>query len=501
MKTKLTREYAQELAAAPRRPWGPGYGTPRISASILRSDGFLEAGVSGRSGGGYALFEEMEDKDPHLYSVLQTRRNGVLARGRTVAPASTSPADLDVARWLDRSLQAIPRFDSALLHLLDSISRGMAVLEVVWGYDEEGRVVPVELKPRHAGRFNLGPRGELFLDDPAWARSGGYALEGERGELGRRLPERKFVLMRFDASDERPYGRGLCERVFWFWWFKKVNLKFWVMYNEKFGAPTVIARHDPGLSPVERDRLLDVIASLQADSGITLPEGVSIDLLESSRSGSAETYRDLAAWCNEEISRAVLGQTLTTSEGSRSGSFAMAKVHEAVRFDYVRSDAGLLMDTVNSQLVRWMIDFNYGEKFPAPLWQIDVRPEFDPETEINVDRQLIRMGVPLSTRHFYSKYGRPAPAEGERELRYDDSNLFQYHLQYGVLTINEVRASLGLRPVAWGERPTSLADSRSIPPTPPRGAASDAETEEEARERLRDQEAEERDDQPETPDR
>jgi hypothetical protein len=113
-----------------------------------------------------------------------------------------------------------------------------------------------------------------------------------------------------------------------------------------------------------------------------------------------------------------------------------------------------------------MIDFNFGEDHPAPRWRIDLRPEIDREIEAGIDRQLLQMGVPLPLRYFYEKYGRPAAGPGERALRYDDSNLFQYHLQFGVLTVNEVRASLGLPPVDWGDRPTSPVDAPETHPTP-----------------------------------
>ena len=58
-------------------------------------------------------------------------------------------------------------------------------------------------------------------------------------------------------------------------------------------------------------------------------------------------------------------------------------------------------------------------------------------------------------------------------LQYDDSNLYQYHLQFGVLTINEVRVKLGLPPVPWGDKPTSPADTRS-PQSTPGGSAGEA---------------------------
>jgi len=460
----LTREIATVRRHWPGLP-GPA---PRLSPHIARSQGFLESLARDWAGGVYALFEEMEEKDPHLFSLLQTRKNGLLARPRRLSPASADGAQ--AVHWVEELLAGLPDFEAALAHLLNALAQGMAVLEILWGFDRRGRVVPVALRPRHPGRFHLDDRGRLLLAEP-----GGVSDGAEPGRApGRALPERKFLLMRFGASDERPYGRGLCERVYWYWWFKKTNLKFWVMYNEKFGAPTVVARHQPGLSSVEHQRLLDVVASLQADAGVTLPEGIELSLLESNRRGSAETYRQLAEWCNAEMSRAVLGQTLTVAEGARSGSLALGRVHEAVRWDYVRADACLLAEVINGQLIRWIMDFNFGEASPAPRWSVDLAPERDLEVEATIDRQLLQMGVALPLRYFYEKYGRPAPTEAERRLRYDDSNLYQYHLQFGVLTVNEVRASLGLPPVVWGERPPSPANVRSASPAlPPSDVAGD----------------------------
>lgn len=212
---------------------------------------------------------------------------------------------------------------------------------------------------------------------------------------------------------------------------------------------------------------MEVIDSIQGEAGVTVPEGIVLELLEPRRSGSADTYRDLANWCNDEMSRAVLGQMLTVSQGEGgSGSLALGRVHESVRLDYIRTDACLLMDAINNQLLRWMIDFNFGVDSAVPHWTIDLTPESDDAVEAQIDRELLKMGVPIPLRYFYERYGRPAPEPGERLLRYDDNNLYQYHLQFGVLTVNEVRTSLGLPPVAWGNRPPSSSVGRSSSSTP-----------------------------------
>lgn len=483
----------QELAALQPRPRFPLSGFERVGDHLLRHHAATESAFRLSGPGLYGLFEEMEDKDPHLFSILQTRKFGILARPRRIQPASPSAADRDRAAWLGDLLDELPDWDGALMHLLDALAKGMAVLEIVWGFDAGGRVVPARLKPRNPGRFVFGPAAELRLLDEderlglrpgpldSTAITGGSHPNGFASPRpvdpfgfpvpGRRLPDRKFIVLLKDSTDERPYGKGLLERLYWYWWFKKNNLKFWVLYNERFGSPTVVAKHCGPIAPDERDRLTQILETLQADTGIVIPDAIALELLESRRASAGDSYADLADWCNDEMTRAVLGQTLTTGEGRRAGSLALARVHSTVRFDYIRTDACFLMDAVNAQLVRWIIDFNFGPDSPAPRWTIDLQPEIDREVEIGIDRQLLQMGVPLPLRYFYEKYGRPEAAEGDRPLRYDDSNLFQYHLQFGVITVNEVRSALGLPPVPWGDRPTSPANAPTSSRT--RGFAGD----------------------------
>lgn len=433
----------------------------RLSDHIARSEGY--AGHASP----YELFEEMEDKDAHLFSLLQTRKLGLLARRPRIEPAGDTPDARAAAEWLRRTLPTLPGWHTALLNLLDALGKGLAVVEILWAYDRTAHLVPAAFKPRAAGRFALDA-------DSRWG------LIDELNPLAPAapLPPRKFMLARWNANDDRPHGKGLCEKVYWYYWFKKNNLKFWLVYNEKFGSPTVVARHRAGLSDPERNRLLEVLDSLQNDAGVTVPEGISLELLEAARGGNADTYERLAQWCNAEMARAILGQTLTSGEGERSGSLALGKVHDAVRLDYARADALWLAEIINTQFIRPLIDLNFGASIPAPVWSLDLSTELDLTAEVEVDRQLLRMGIPLPTAYFYEKYNRPAPEPTAPTLTFDDSNLYSYHLQYGILTINEVRAKLGLATVPWGDaRPepaTNLSAARSASNAPRNPAGEDA---------------------------
>lgn len=447
---------------------------------ILRSESVAAGGAPGL----FALYDEMEQKDGHLFAVLQTRKNGLLSRPRTVVAASESPRDQRVARFVEAALRGIGGLEQALRNMLDALGKGLSVQEVLWRVGPEG-IVPKRLVSRDPGRFVPLPDGGLALrPDPF--------RPAARAESARSLAPRKFLVFRFGGLYDAPYGRGLCARAYWYYFFKKNNLKFWVIFNEKFGSPTVVGRYRPGAPEEDRERLMEVIENLQNDTGVTVPESVALELLEARRSGSADTYRDLADWCNDEISKIVLGATLTSGEGRRSGSLAMAKVHEAVRDEYVEADARALEEAVNGQLVRWIVDFNFGTGLPAPRWTIDTSREEDLEREARIDRELLAAGVALPRAYFYEKYQRPAPLADEAALRYDDQNLFQYHLRYGILTVNEARERLGMAPVPWGEervRPlqSETAEGTGLPAAPgapePQSLENPAEKAEARRER------------------
>lgn len=438
---------------APRRSdsfWNQYFDPEDLPAHILRSEGCHGGGIAGL----FRLYDEMEEKDGHLFAVLQTRKNGVLACPRRIVAASDSPRDQEIARFVDKVLNRIRDFDQSLLQLLDALGKGLSVLEILWEV-RDGHVWAKELRSRAPRRFSFSSDGALQL-------SPDFLPASSPANAARPLPDRKFLRFTFGGLYGNPYGRGLCARAYWYCWFKKNNLKFWVMFNEKFGAPTVVGRYRPGATDEERGQLLQIIDSLQNDSGVTIPESVTLELLEARRSGNVSTYRELADWCNDEISKIVLGATLTSGEGRRSGSQALGQVHERVRDEYVESDARALENALNAQLIRWIVDFNFGPDADAPRLSIDTSRDDGLEADLALDRGLVALGVALPKPYFYDKYKRPAPLPGQDALCFDDQNLFQYHLQFGIVTVNEARQRLGMPPVPWGgERVRTLTQDKS----------------------------------------
>ena len=148
------------------------------------------------------LFEEMEEKDPHLFSQLQTRKNAVTGLDYEIIPFdSDDPRDKEIAEFVEAQLGGIEGFEDIMLDLLDAIGKGFAVSEIMWSYDE-GHVVVGDIRSRHQKRFFWDS-----VDDS-------FKVRTQEAPEGIELPKNKFIVHKYKARSGHPEKRrGLQESV------------------------------------------------------------------------------------------------------------------------------------------------------------------------------------------------------------------------------------------------------------------------------------------------
>jgi phage gp29-like protein len=103
-----------------------------------------------------------------------------------------------------------------------------------------------------------------------------------------------------------------------------------------------------------------------SDSAGIISKNTEIEFIEAVRGSTKENiYKTLADFCNREMSKAIVGGTLTTDVGEK-GSYAASKTHNEVRLDLVKSDAWALANTIRMQILRPLVGFNFGWDTPVP---------------------------------------------------------------------------------------------------------------------------------------
>lgn len=84
------------------------------------------------------LFEEIEEKDAHVMSQMQTRKLAVTGLDWNLQPAGETDRDRDVANFVEHKIRKIPRLREVMLDILDAIGKGISISEIDWEVDAAG---------------------------------------------------------------------------------------------------------------------------------------------------------------------------------------------------------------------------------------------------------------------------------------------------------------------------------------------------------------------------
>jgi phage gp29-like protein len=351
------------------------------------------------------LAEEMEEKDLHYLGVLGTRKRAVAQLEITVEAADDSAraeADAKLIRdWLKREQLQMELFD-----ILDAIGKGFSATEIIWEMSET-QWMPCALKRR----------------DPRWFRfdwvDGETLLLRDIGE-DLPLPPFKFIDHRHPAKSGTAIRGGMARAVAWSWMFKNYTIKDWVAFAEVFGMPLRLGKHEVGETEDNIRKLAQAVSNIGSDAAAVISKSMEIEFIDGKKgSGGGDPsalYKGLADYCDQQVSKVVLGQTATTD--AIAGGHAVGKIHNEVRRDILAADAVMLGATLNRDLVRPMVDLNNGPPPSGvyPKMRIGLPEAVDIKLLTDSLGTLVPMGVKVPLKWVRDKLGAPEPDEGEPVL-------------------------------------------------------------------------------------
>lgn len=441
-------------------PWTT---TTQVSWTVASMRAALNSHETGDFSTSAKLIDAM-GRDDRLAAVLDTRVRGLLSRPISFVPPAGHEEDkraLAIAEALEESWSTMaPESELAAL-MRWRLMAGLGIAELRW--ETEANV--------------WTPR--LYAWNLQWARidtqTGDYVLQTQTGDVVVKPGEGKWLL----ASDgAEGYMRGLVRSTALSYLVRQFALRDWARYSERHGLPIVKALVPASTQAEEREDFFEDVRSLSTDTTVQLPIGVDergtsfgLELLEAS-DGSWEGFERLITSCNVSMAIAVLGQNLTTEV--QGGSYAAAKSQELVRQDYARADAEVMSTVLREQLIKPWVAANYAgaeELTPWAQWTI-AEPE-DMAAKATTMQAVIqsldnaeRVGAYIDTAAVLESYGIPMRELTEQQAQSAQAKVFEYHLKYGTMTVNEVRQQLGLKPVSGGNvliAPQTVATLREEP--------------------------------------
>lgn len=204
------------------------------------------------------------------------------------------------------------------------------------------------------------------------------------------IPRRREILLTVNDSKGYPYSEyigqtlievgepedlglmaDLCGQLIW----KRNAQQLWATYSEKFGLPLITATTNKS-GDAEIARIKRMLQALGEAAQAVLPEGTTIDVKESKTGDAYMVFDKQIERANTELSKAVLGGTMLTDNGS---SRSQSEVHERNLDDKLsEDDRRIITFTVNDQLIPMLA-----------LWGHPFNPDtdefkFDPGDEMDL---------------------------------------------------------------------------------------------------------------------
>lgn len=434
-----------------QRPDSTVYVEPGASRSILEWTPALIKAARVQADAGHlelaADFWESAMADDRVQAALSTRTKGLIAL----------PLSFEAVRGSKRLVKALEAgedfyvaFPSAELGQLLAWGLGLGVgaAQLVW--TDRGaavnRLVPI-LKVWHPRNLRRDTQRRVWQ-----ARvEGGQWRDIDAGDG-------KWILYT-PYGESRPWAWGVWRAIALWHLLKQYAIQDWGDYSAKNAGGHVVATTPEQFSKEKRKEVAQDLFALQANSAIALPAGVTLELLES----DANTYQTFVAQkdaADMGMAVAILGQNLSTEV---SGPVATgATLHGRVLQVFIDADAETLSTCLHDQALTWWAEFNFGARELAPWPKWDTTPPEDKKARVEVLRTvaealntLSSANAPVDVRALLEQFGVPMKDPKDIEQL---GQVYKYHLDYGALTLNEIRERLGLPPVKGGdEAPKPLA--------------------------------------------
>lgn len=264
--------------------------------------------------------------DSHLSAVWELQRKAkVISLGFSI-----SGPDGEEVKQLTEWFKA-PWFTTFCGLAMDSKLWGFEVIEfgdIVNGAFSYVRRVPHHLviPERHELRQMVNqPRGVCYLDEPYndW-----YLGIGNEDDLGLLVKAAMHTIS------------------------KRFVKAAWDEFAMDFGMPTRVVTLDSSADDNQKDEMVTTISDAGRGAVIAINKDEDLKFLQAQSVDAYKVYQEDLGYCNAEISKLIVGQTMTSENGS---SRSQAEVHERVTDTLMISDSQWLADVVNIQLMPFLV--------------------------------------------------------------------------------------------------------------------------------------------------
>jgi hypothetical protein len=373
----------------------------------------------------------------------------------------------------------------------------LALLSLVYGFACFER--RYEIRGGQARLVNLGERMQWTISEIDLNRDGTIRQVVQDIAASRGMPANRLLWYVHEREGATWTGRSLLRAAYGPWLIKHEMWRVTATSNRRFGMGVPSVEAPPGATPAQVTEAQRLASSMRVGdtAGMGLPHGFTAKL--TGLSGSVPDTKAFIEYLDQQMSTLALAGFLDlgqTETGSRALGESFVDLFmlslQAVADEIARvATAG---QPGMTGAVTDLVDLNWGEDEPAPrIVCTDVGRRHDLSAEAL--NGLITSGAitadPELESYLRKAYRLPDRAQEDG----GSGRAFEYDLDFGILTIDERRAQIGLDPLPGGQgnrlpEPSSLrvppgATSQAVSPSAEPGGNGTAPVAARARPRRR----------------
>ncbi len=355
----------------------------------------------------YDVFESVVLGDGHTRGLYEQGLDEVAAVPWTLRPGDDRSGSKQAVDELTAAFM-VANVDSAIEHLATGRFFGSAYVEVAWAKRPDGIEIPVE--------FVCVPHRRFIFDERSRPR-----LTSDRNPYPGELLERRAGSSWIRGETNRwrkQVQAGILRTVAWWCVFKRMSVREFLIFCEKFGIPFILGKHGDNAGEETRKKLKEAIAALGTEGRAILGPDVQIEILDQVLRGGGGDHLHAAIiqLCNSEISKAITAGTLTSDTGG-PGSFALGQVHANQKHKLSLAQARAIGKWIYRDVgLEFLVRNKLTAHATAPWMHLHVQ-KLELLQDAQAVKYLVDSGMKLSQRHQRELFNQPAPLDDDDELK------------------------------------------------------------------------------------
>jgi phage gp29-like protein len=367
------------------------------------------------------VWDSIERRDDVIQGVASKRKKSISRLNWEILCVDNSPLAKDqkfALEYFYNNLSATNACDGnenggiALLirQMMDAVGKKYAVHEVIFEPHERGDLE--KFSPSQSDSRALSTLlTATFRFVPLWF------FENREGKL-------KFIADE-GATEGVPLepgswmvttGDGLMEACSIAYIFKHLPLRDWLVYCERNGMPGIKGVTDAVPNTEQWEAARDAVADFGAEFSALMSRGTDIEAIDLSTRGELP-YGALIDRMDRAIAALWRGSDLSTlSRQSGAGASLQSDETSILEAD----DAGMISETLSNQVDKFVLKYLFGGAPAKAYIKLIPNTRQNVSEELNLYRELHKMGVPLSISDIREKFNLATPVDGEQMLSQSD---------------------------------------------------------------------------------